>query len=151
MDSSFFTATKEEIKEASSGGIPVFKAGEEVTFLIKEVTEKDVKGEKMLIIGTDVITGDNAGKKYAFFIRNNPTSKQVMFAILGALFTEDQITSGSLQYIMAVGKMVKSICKESPKKDGNGVWQNFYDFTEVSSTPEIGGGSAPLTVDDIPF
>ena len=150
MDANFFKPTKEELKEASSGGIPVFKAGEEVIFLIKEVTEKTQKdGGQLLIVGCTILSGDNANQKYSFFFRNNATSKKILFAILGALFSEEQILSGNLEYIMAVGRQIKSVCKESPKKDGKGVWQNFYDFSEVSSTPDIGGHG--ITEDEIPF
>jgi len=156
----FFAPTPEDIKEAQNNGRPEFKHNEVVNFLIDEVMEKvDDKGETYLIVGTKVLTGDNEGKKYPFFIRDNAVSKGIFINMLKAFFDDATIAGGQLSPASLVSRMMSSTCKESAGKDGK-IYYNFYEFSELGGVPDIGG--APATANtasqapainpaDIPF
>lgn len=145
----FFAPTPDDIKEAQNGGRPEFAHGEVVGFLIDEVSEKvDDKGEKYLIVGTKVTTGDNDGKRHPFFIRSNPTSKGIWINMLKAFYDDATIASGSLTPVSLVGKMLES--KASVSAKGDKVYTNFYEFTELGGAPTL--GQAPeVSSSDIPF
>ena len=145
---SFFTPTAEEIKDASTGGLPTFKNNEEVSFLINEVSETVKDGNALLIVGTKLVGGENDGRKYSHFIRENATSKGIWISMLKAFFDDATIASGTLTPMSLVGKTMKSTAKLSAK-DGK-EYTNFYEFSEVGGVPEL--GQAPvIDASDIPF
>ncbi len=147
VGSDFFNPTIDEIKNASKGGGCEFKAGEEVTFLVKEVTEGvNADGSSLLKVVCQVLSGENKDKPFTHFIRNNATSKGIWINMLKAFFDEATMTSGTLTPMSLVGKQMMSVCKVSKGKDRD--FYNFYQFEEV-------GGAPNLTVvdqtSDIPF
>lgn len=134
----FFAPTEAEIKEAQSGGKPTFKHNEEVTFVITGCKEQvDKEGKPLLIVDTLISGGENDGKKFGHFIRNNPTSKGIWINMLSAFYDIETIKSGTLSPASIVGKQLKSTAKESSH---NGkTYINFYDFQEASNVPAMGG------------
>jgi len=146
----FFKPTEEEMKEASSGGMPDFKNNEEVSFLITEITDKVHNGANLLIVGTKVVGGDHDGKKYPHFIRENAASKGIWISMLKAFFDDATIMSGSLTPTSLVGRVMKSTAKLSTAKDGK-KYTNFYEFSEVGGVPDVGGSQPSISPDDIPF
>lgn len=150
MNVDFFKPTEEELNNPD--GKPLFKDKEEVTFLVTEIKEKEMEGgSKMIILNTKVVTGECASMEYPFFYKSDERGRKNWIKLLKALFTLDYLKSGQLQSKELVSKQFKSVCSSKPKADGNGVWQNFNDFTEVSGVPTIGGETPKLTEDDIPF
>lgn len=150
--SSFFTPTKDEMAAADKTR-PVFKADEVVGFQIVEVKETvDKEGQPRLIIGTKVTTGEHKDRDFPFFINDNPTSKGIVINMMKAFWTDQEILGGSAGGIKFIGKVMSSPCKESSKLvNGEAkVYQNFYNFTAIDSTPSI-GGAAPVASSDIPF
>jgi hypothetical protein len=148
-DFNFFAPNAEDIKEAGAGGGPTFTNGEVVGFLINEVNEKvDDKGEKLLVVGCQVLTGDNEGKKFSHWIRNNKTSKGIWINMLRAFFDEATMTSGSLTPGSLVGKKMTSPCVIN--KSGGKEYANFYQFKAEGGVPNLGSTPA-VNSSDIPF
>jgi len=151
----FFKPTKEELLSADKTR-PVFIANENVVFMISEVKETvDKDGKDRLIIGTVVQSGTHKGKEYAFFINDNPTSRGIVINMMKCFWTDEEMLGGRAGGVGFLGKTLSSECKESSKMVNGAavVYQNFYQFKEVSSAPTIGGGlpSVPTTDSNIPF
>ena len=149
MNSDWFNPTQDEIKEAESGGRPVFKNGDEYTFLVTEIKESiNSDGSPRLDVASQVIGGDNDQKKHTFFIRQNSAGKGMWINMLKAFFDDATITSGTLTPTSLVGKQMKSVCKQSKSKDGTKIYDNFYQFEEAGGAPNL---HVVDQASDIPF
>lgn len=145
----WFNPTQDEIAQASKGGGVTFKNNEEVTFLIQEVNESvSSDGSPLLIVSCQVIGGDNDGKTFKHWIRNNATSKGIWINMLKAFFDEATMTSGTLTPASLVGKKMKSVCKVSKSTQGKEFY-NFYQFEEVGGAPNL--SVVNDSAGDIPF
>jgi ribosomal protein L19 len=150
---SFFQPTEEEIKSASSGDFPKFKSGEEVHFLITEVSESNKDGKDMLVVACEVLNTEHKGKKYKHFIRSNAAGWGIWMSILNTFLTEDQIKAG-IQPSAPIGRKVSSVAKVSAREGKEYV--NFYTFAALDTAPSI-GGAAPVApaeatqANNIPF
>lgn len=147
----FFQPTEEQIKDATSNGHPTFKHNEEVHFLIKEVNTKptEMNGQTvdMIIVGCDILNGENAGKTYKHWIRPNQAGVSMWISMLKTFMTDDQIRAG-FSPSAPVGRKVKSIAKITAKNGKE--YTNFYDFTALDEAPTLAGGVA-VSTSDIPF
>ena len=144
-----FKPTEEEVKDAMSGGRPVFKEGENVEFTITEVEEKKADdGSPVYIVKTVIDNTDNAGKKYSIWCRTaNKGGRATLLNLIRCFKEESEILAGVEPAMVLTGKRVKSTPKFS-----NG-YANWYDWKVIDTTPDIGGGDESFTPDtsDIPF
>lgn len=143
-----FKPTEEEVKDAMSGGRPVFKEGENVHFTVTEVEEKSADdGSQVFVVKTLIDNTDNAGKKYSIWCRTaTKGGRGQLMALLTCFLTPDQILQGVNPGVVLQGKRVQCVPKFS-----NG-YANWYDWKVIDATPSIGGDES-FTPDtsDIPF
>jgi len=149
-DFNFFKPTEEDINEAQNGGALKFKKDENVGFLIEDVNEKvDEGGDSVLVVGCQVLTGDNEGKKFSHWIRNNKTSKGIWINMLKAFFDDETIMSGTLTPASLISRKMESKCVINTSKGKE--YANFYKFKEFGVAPDIGGQTPEVKESDIPF
>lgn len=146
-DFNFFQPSADEIKDAQSGGRLEFKHNEEYTFLINGVKEQDGDKGQVLIVEAQVVGGDLDQGKHSFWFRNTKPGKKQWINMLRALFSDEEIQSGSVTPSSIMSKSVKSVAKESLYKDK--VYYDFWNFAEAGGVPDM--GSATVSTDDIPF
>jgi hypothetical protein len=146
-----FKPTADEIKNAMSGGKPVFKASEEVQFTVLEVDEKKADdGSSVYVINTMIDNTDNAGKKYSVWCRTATKGGLAqLLSMINCFLTPEQVLEGFEPAMVLVGKRMSCV----PKL--NNGYANWYDWKLVDSTPAIGGtepAAAPaFDASDIPF
>lgn len=146
----WFNPTQDEINEATSGGRPVFKNGEEVEFLVEEINESvSSDGSPVLIISCQVLNGDNKGKTHKHWIRNNGTSKGILINMLKAFYNDETLTSKTLGPGSLIGKKMKSTCSVSKSSQGKEFF-NFYQFTALDGAPNLSVVNN-ASAGDIPF
>lgn len=146
---SFFKPTEDEVKNANSGGNPVFKHGDEVHFLVSGVDTKEKDGSEMIIIALEVLNTDQKGMKQKIFIRDNQAGWGIWMSMLSTFLTPEQIAVG-IQPSAPIGRSMKATAKISAREGKEYI--NFYEFSALDTTPSIGGGAdLEVSPSDIPF
>ena len=145
---SFFKVTAEEIKDASSGGKVEFKGGQDYTFLVTAINEKEEQGQVFYVFDTKIIGGENDGKKFGHWFRpHKKPSLAAMVSLIQCFYTDEQINAG-FEMTELIGKAVTSQARIA--QVGDKKYTNFYSFKEHSDVPNTGAPES-VTADDIPF
>ena len=144
-----FKPTEEQVKDAMSGGRPVFKEGELVEFTVTGVNTKQADdGSDIYIVETLIDNTSNKGKKYSVWCRvGNKGGLSVLMSMLSCFMTPEEIIEGVEPAMALTGQRMSC----TPKlKDS---YVNWYDWRALSGAPDIGGASetADFTAGDIPF
>lgn len=146
-----FKLTKEELEQARSGGFAQFKSGEEYTFLVKGVKEREMAGKVFDVFDCQVIGGDQDGKKHGMWFSDNQASQDSLTNLIRAFFTDEEITSEEgVDPTEIIGRQFKSAARNSTGSNGK-TYTNFYSFAEVSDVPDMEAPSQEMDAADIPF
>jgi len=129
----FLNVTKASIEEARSSGFPEFGDNEKVTFLVEEI--KEDSANSLVTVGCKVLTGENEGKRYNHFLRDNQASVKIFINMMAAYFTDGEIAGRTKKITDLIGKKLESVAKKSKPTPSGKIYTNFYDFEAVSDVP----------------
>ncbi len=139
----FFKVTEEDLKAV--GGRINWKGGEQPTLTVADLKEKDINGEKALLVECVVSNCEPYnGQTHTYFINSKPASRRDWISLLRVFFDEAKIISGSLTPVDLRGKQFTAIVK---KREYDG--KTFFDvkpLKEVSSVPSELGSSIPASI-----
>ena len=144
-----FEVTQEEINEALGSGKVTFKDKEEVHFSFVDVEEVESKkgSDKEYIVKTIILSGDNKGKKYTFWLDRNVEMKKKVLTrmVLSVNKASDILGVKAPLATFLIGKSAKSTCTQ------RGSYFNFDYWSLSDMKPESGGLPAQPDLSDIPF
>lgn len=136
----FFKVTEQDIA-AASGKIP-WKGGELPTLTITAIKEKEINGEKALLVECMVSNCDPFnGLQHTYFINKKPSSTKEWISILRLFFDDIKIASGTLSPVDLQGKKFVAAVKKRAYEGKE--FTNLAPIKALSDVPETGSGSIP--------
>lgn len=135
----FFKVTQEDINAV--GGQIKWKGGEQPTLTITDLKERDVNGQKNLVVECVVSNCEPFnGQSHSYFINDKAGSKRAWIDLLRTFFDEAKIISGTLTPVDLRGKQFLAIVKKRTFEGKE--YSDVKPLKEVSSVPTLDGASS---------